>query len=92
MDVSRFGTACWRPLCPYAQSCGRTRARTWADMWLFLAMEDREPLVRSTPSSKSASEHIKTEQNMDIPIVTFREEYVEVLQIPPEETPEVAAW
>ena len=50
MDLCRFGTRCWRPLCPYGHACSGKRAREWAETWAFLATqeeadEDEEQIV-----------------------------------------------
>ena len=75
-DVCRYGSSCWRLLCPYVHTSGRTRARIWAELWAWLAAVEDEERVQNRAA----------EQNMDIFILPFKEENVEVLQISPEET------
>ena len=46
MELCRFGTMCWRALCPYVHACSRTRARKCAETWRLLSeMEEEESLV-----------------------------------------------
>ena len=51
MEQCRFDTMCWRPLCSYVHACGHKRARRWAELWSFLAMqeEDAEHIVEVQP-------------------------------------------
>ena len=45
----RYGSSCWRPLCPYVHASGRTRARKWAELWAWIAArEDEADLSDST--------------------------------------------
>ena len=41
LEPCRFGTGCWRPLCPYGHS-GRSRAARWAALWTLLASQEAE--------------------------------------------------
>ena len=38
MDRCRYGSSCWRPVCPYVHA-GR-RARGWAELWTLLASQE----------------------------------------------------
>ena len=38
MDACRYGSGCWRPLCPYGHSGGR--AARWAALWALLENQE----------------------------------------------------
>ena len=70
MDQCRYGSSCWRPLCPYVHAS--RRARRWAELWtLFASQEEEDDLeVVKVISVEAVSERF-TEQNADVvlPIV-----------------------
>ena len=56
-DVCRYGSSCWRPLCPYVHACGCTCARKWAGLWASLAaVEDEESFQNRTAELVRTSE------------------------------------
>ena len=61
MEPCRFGTGCWRPLCPFGHS-GRGRAARWTALWSLLAKQEAEDEV-------ILEEHISERtQIVDIPV------------------------
>ena len=42
----KFGSQCWRPLCPYAHPKEERRAQRWAELWTFLAEEETRQAQR----------------------------------------------
>ena len=96
MESCRYGISSWRPFRPYVHACSRTRARRWAETWLFLAeMKDRQnvdvPLpdvveeilevVEITPRERISKR--LPEQAVDVPVPT--NESHDVVHITPHE-------
>ena len=68
MEPCRFGTGCWRPLCPFGHS-GRGRAARWAALWSLLAKQEAEDDLELVKVIRvvAGSERF-VEQNADVPV------------------------
>ena len=78
LERCRFGSACWRPLCPYVHA--HQRARRWAELWNLLAdQEEDAPVMQIIPqqsiTEKKAVE--QAEQTVDISALQNHDEVVD---------------
>ena len=62
MDACRYGSGCWRPLCPYGRSV--CRASGWAAIWSLLAEQEENLEVIKVIPEERIPEHIE-EQTVD---------------------------